>query len=116
MVEHFNQEDFERLKHEVETLVGRTIMSPKDFEFLTCQILGYTKESISISTLKRMWGYVASSCKPSAYNLNLLSRMVGYPDCRDRFRNPVCTAVKANLPNKGKAFGEPIIQDKKTFA
>ena len=42
--------------------------------------------------------------------------MVGYPDCRDRFRNPVCTAVKANLPNKGKAFGEPIIQDKKTFA
>ena len=40
MVEHFNQEDFERLKLEVETLVGRTIMSPKDFEFLTCQILG----------------------------------------------------------------------------
>ncbi len=35
MVQHFNQEDFERLKHEVETLVGRTIMSPKGFEFLT---------------------------------------------------------------------------------
>lgn len=42
--------------------------------------------------------------------------MVGYPDCRDRFRNPFCTAVKANLPNKGKAAGESIIQDKKTFA
>ena len=56
MVEHFNQEDFERLKHEVETLVGRTIMSPKDFEFLTCQIQGYTNETISVSTLKRMWG------------------------------------------------------------
>ena len=48
MVEHFNQEDFERLKHEVETLVGRTIMSPKDFEFLTCQIQGYTNETISV--------------------------------------------------------------------
>lgn len=80
MVEHFNQEDFERLKHEVETLVGRTIMSPKDFEFLTCQIQGYTNETISVSTLKRMWGYVVTSCKPSVYNLNLLSRMVGYPD------------------------------------
>ena len=34
--------------------------------------------------------------------------MVGYPDCRDRFRNPVCTAVKANLPNKSKAFRELI--------
>ncbi len=33
-----------------------------------------------MSTLKRMWGYVASPCKPSKYNLNLLSRMVGYPD------------------------------------
>ena len=42
--------------------------------------------------------------------------MVGYPDCKIVFRNPVCTAVKANLPNKGKAFAEPIIQDKKTFA
>ena len=54
MVEQFNQEDFERLKHEVEALVGRTIKSPKDFEFLTCQILGYTSEIISMSTLKRI--------------------------------------------------------------
>ena len=54
MVEHFNQEDVERLKNEVETLVGRTIMSPKDFELLTCKIQGYTNETICVSTLKRM--------------------------------------------------------------
>lgn len=79
MVEKFNQEDFERLKEEVEILVGRDIQTPKDFDFLYRQIKGYTGESISVSTLKRMWGYVASTSKPSHFNLNLLSRMVGYP-------------------------------------
>lgn len=80
MVDNYNIEDFERLKQEVETLVGRSIKTPKDFVFLSRQIEGYANETISVSTLKRMWGYVASPCKPSKYNLNLLSRMVGYPD------------------------------------
>ncbi len=79
MVEKFNQEAFERLKKEVEVLVGRSIKSPKDFDFLSRQIYGYTRENISVSTLKRMWGYVACASKPSRFNLNLLSRMVGYP-------------------------------------
>lgn len=76
----FKQEEFNRLKEEVENLVGRKIKTPKDFEFLSRQIVGYMGESISVSTLKRMWGYVSSSCKPSPYNLNLLARMVGCAD------------------------------------
>lgn len=56
MVEDYRKEDFERLKSEVETLVGRKIASPKDFDFLMRQIHGYTQETISVSTLKRMWG------------------------------------------------------------
>ena len=80
MIDNYNPDIFEQLKLEVENLVGRPIKTPKDFEFLSCQIEGYTRETISVSTLKRMWGYVVSNCKPSKYNLNLLSRMVGYPD------------------------------------
>lgn len=80
MIDNYNPEDSERLKQEVETLVGRSVKTPKDFEFLSRQIEGYTNETISVSTLKRMWGYVASPCKPSKYNLNLLSRMIGYSD------------------------------------
>lgn len=80
MIDNYNPDIFEQLKLEVETLVGRPVKTPKDFEFLSCQIEGYTRETISVSTLKRMWGYVASNCNPSKYNLNLLSRMVGYPD------------------------------------
>ena len=77
MVEDYRKEDFERLKSEVETLVGRKIASPKDFAFLMRQIHGYTQETISVSTLKRMWGYVNSNTKHSKFNLDLLSRMVG---------------------------------------
>ncbi len=80
MITNLNQEDIDRLKKEIETLVGRPIKSPKDFEFLARQIKGYTEDTISVSTLKRIWGYVATQSKPSLYNLNLLSRMVGYPD------------------------------------
>ena len=80
MVENYKQEDFERLKEEVETLVGRTIKSPKDFDFLARQVKGYMKENVSFSTLKRMWGYVNCTSKPSLFNLDLLSRMVGYSD------------------------------------
>lgn len=79
MIDNYNPDIFEQLKLEVETLVGRPIKTPKDFEFLSCQMRAM-QETISVSTLKRMWGYVASNCNPSKYNLNLLSRMVGYPD------------------------------------
>ena len=80
MVENYSEENLGRLKEEVELLVGRKIRSPKDFDFLARQILGYINEKISVSTLKRMWGYVASESKPSLFNLDLLSCMVGYPD------------------------------------
>ena len=70
----------DRLKEEVEQLVGRKIKSPKDFDFLSRQIAGLVEETVSVSTLKRMWGYVKSTSKPSQFNLDLLSRMVGYPD------------------------------------
>lgn len=56
MVTNLRQEDLDRLKEEVENLVGRKIKSPKDFDFLSRQIQGYTQEKISVSTLKRMWG------------------------------------------------------------
>ena len=38
MMEDYKKEDFDRLKNEVETLVGRKIVSPRDFDFLSRQI------------------------------------------------------------------------------
>lgn len=76
-------EQIARLKNTIEKVVGRKIEHPKDFDFLSKQIEGYVGEHISVSTLKRVWGYVASGSEISGYTLNVLSRMVGYADWED---------------------------------
>jgi len=74
----YEKEQIDRLRGVVESVVGRKILHPKDFDFLNKQIAGYVGEHISISTLKRVWGYVTVSSEISEYSLNVLSRMVGY--------------------------------------
>lgn len=81
------QEQIVRLRNIIETVVGRKIVYPKDFEFLERQIEGYAGERISTSTLKRVWGYVNMYSEISIYTLNLLSRMVGYADWEDFCQN-----------------------------
>ncbi len=72
------QEQIDSLLEAVERVIGRKIEHPKDFDYLSGQVKGYTGEKISISTLKRIWGYVVSDGGISIYSLNLLSRLVGY--------------------------------------
>lgn len=71
-------EQLDRLRNSIERMAGRKIEHPKDFNFLEKQIEGYVGEHISVSTLKRVWGYVTTNSDISSYTLNLLSRMVGY--------------------------------------
>lgn len=68
----------ERLRKNIEKIVDRKIVHPKDFDFLCKQVEGYVGEHLSISTLKRVWGYVVSNSEISEYSLNVLCRMVGY--------------------------------------
>ena len=70
--------DRQRLKEKVETVVGKKIETPRDFNFLSKQVEGFTGESLSASTLKRVWGYVDSASKQSKYTLDTLAQMVGY--------------------------------------
>ena len=79
----YKQEEIDRLKTQVESVAGRKISSPKDFDFLCHQVEGYTSEHLSVSTLKRVWGYVSSDSGISKYSLDVLARMVGYVDWTD---------------------------------
>ena len=54
------------------------MMTPKDFDFLAVQVFEKTRQSISVSTLKRIWGYVSSKGAASETTLDLLSKFVGY--------------------------------------
>lgn len=69
-----------QLKLAVEGTFGRTPGSPSDFDNLSYQILSYTNDKLGVSTLKRFWGYVKSSHKPTYTTLSVLARYAGYRD------------------------------------
>lgn len=69
------------LGERIEKRVGRTIRTPRDFDYLSIRIFDHTKMQVSPSTLKRLWGYVESGgSKPRMSTLNILAQFVGYTD------------------------------------
>ena len=56
------------------------LKTTKDFEALHWQMQERVRETLSISTLKRLWGYVDGYSTTREDTLDLLSRFVGYPD------------------------------------
>lgn len=68
----------ECLKADIEKKVGRTLLTPSDFKFLSLQINMECNEQISPHTVMRIWGYVRSKSNPSVHTLSLLSRFLGY--------------------------------------
>lgn len=71
-----------RLRHEIESVLGFALQTPRDFECLRAEIFEQQHVHISVSTLKRYWGYVksAQNYRPNRYTLRILSRFVGYED------------------------------------
>ncbi len=71
-----------RLRSAVERTIGRSLASPSDFSALSAEVTARSggRETISISTIKRLWGYVASPHRPSEAILSVLARFCGYRD------------------------------------
>lgn len=67
----------ERLKKVIEAKVGRKIQTPKDFDYLAACIEEELHDPISVSTLKRLWGYIQSFSSPRFSTLNALAQFVG---------------------------------------
>lgn len=78
-----NEKYVKLLISDVEIRVGRGILSPKDFSYLHEVISNELNEQISVSTLKRLWGYSKYLSKPSVSILSTLCRLVGYRDWED---------------------------------
>lgn len=77
-MEHIGQ-----LKDAVITAFGQTLDSPTDYEQLSADIRNKTGELISVSTLKRLFGYLKSGTVPRASTLSILARYVGYAGWSD---------------------------------
>lgn len=78
-----DNEALERLRSDVEKHIGRKLVSPADFVFLSDRLqqegLGY----VSSTTLKRVWGYIADKgdgYSPSNFTLRALSGLLGFMD------------------------------------
>lgn len=64
----------------IEHTAGRKMLTPKDFDFLSQSIFERTHAIISVSTLKRFFGYLSQTGRQSRNTLNVLCQYVGYMD------------------------------------
>ncbi len=71
------------LRKRIEVFASRKIKTPIDFEYLKEFIWINLHETISTSTIKRLWGYVDGGDRTRVSTLNLLSRLLRYKDWED---------------------------------
>lgn len=70
----------ECLKQDLAKRVGRSIDTYSDFNYLFMMIKKSQSDVPSVSTLKRLWSYVANSSTRSRTTLNSLARFLGFFD------------------------------------
>lgn len=73
-----NIPEIEELKSRVEKKYGRLLSTTTDFEEFSLALNRTIQQSISVSTLKRMWGYVNDTHKTRKFTLDILARYIGY--------------------------------------
>lgn len=68
------------LRKKIEIMSGISPKSPRDFDFLSSVIHARTRQKISATTLKRLWGYIEkdSDSQIRISTLDILSNFVGY--------------------------------------
>ncbi len=76
------------LKQRVEQRWGREVTTPTNIQALLLDIKSVTGDTLSLSTIKRLWGKVSWQPVPSETTREILSRYVGYEGW-----NAFCAAV-----------------------
>lgn len=72
-----------RLRNDVEQHIGRKLVSPADFVFLSDRLRQEGFGYVSSTTLKRVWGYITdkgNSYSPSNFTLRALCGLLGFMD------------------------------------
>ena len=75
-----NPQHITLMRQLVEESANHTVTTSNDFIFLSGEIQGRLKETLSASTLKRLWGYVEGYASVRPSTLDILARFVGFPD------------------------------------
>jgi len=92
-----NENDILLLRTLVEESVSRKIKTPADFQFLTGVIQERCKETLGVTTLKRIWGYVDGYDTTRYSTLSILARCVGFRDWDDFLTNNNQVGESSNM-------------------
>lgn len=89
------------LRREVERAMGFRLTTPRDFARCSDRVLEVTSHRLSMSTLKRMWGYVrvSETYSPSAFTLDTLSHFLHYKSYKD-YCNVKSNSVPGSTPHE----------------
>lgn len=68
------------LKHRIEEKMKRKMRAPNDFIFLSGAVFEQTHETMSPTTLKRLWGYIDGADTTRESTLRILSNFIGFND------------------------------------
>lgn len=71
------------LRQRIENNLKRKMKTPNDFIFLSGAVWERTHETMSPTTLKRLWGYIDGADQTRNSTLEILSRFLGYNDWDD---------------------------------
>ena len=80
------------LREMIERMVGRKMVVPRDFVWLSEKVLERTQQRVSASTLRRFWGYVSEGVSASKFTKNVLAifsvmQTLRSSDCRKEREN-----------------------------
>lgn len=83
----YDKKDIKTLLRLVEVSAHRKMKSTSDFAFLSNAIILRCRHRLSVSTLKRLWGYENKKHKPYFSTLCVLTNFIGYKDFDDFLAN-----------------------------
>ncbi len=78
MIYQDREEAIMALKQDVQQKLGHSLDSPKEFALLSSCIKESTAQTVSASTLMRVWDYVGSDVRPRITTLNTLALFLGF--------------------------------------
>lgn len=80
------EENIQQLRTDIEQKLHRTLVSPADFTLLVDAMAKEKCGNISLSTVKRVWGYVSNGHALRNDTLSVFARFLGYDDWTDYCR------------------------------
>lgn len=101
------------LRQLVEESAGHRLKTSTDFSLLSDEIQNRLGQTLGVSTLKRIWGYIGGYATTRVGTLNILARFAGFPDwatfvadyCGQEAMQSSHRVVTDVLPTEGMAEG-----------